>query len=77
MLGWRSSGLRPAPSTGGLASDVNGLTLKTSSAQKNVARPASTAVAHGTISRRVRRVANSTTAEKSDRTQTQRSSEPA
>jgi hypothetical protein len=77
MLGCRSSGLSPAPSAGGFTTLVNGLTLKTSSAQKKVARPPSTAVAHGTISRRVRRVANSTADEKSDSTQTQSSSEPA
>ena len=45
MLGWRSSGLSPAPSAGGFAIAMNGLTLKTSSAEKKVASPPSTAVA--------------------------------
>jgi len=45
MLGWRSNGLRPAPSAGGFAMRTNGLTLNTISAMKKVAMPASTAVA--------------------------------
>src|SRR3954452_23234307 len=76
MLGCRSSGLSPAPSTGGFATCVNGLTLKTSRAQKNDASAPRTAVAQGTTSRWRWRFTTSTAAEKSDSSHTHRSSEP-
>ena len=76
MLGWRSSGLRPCPSTGGAASSANGVSLKTSSAAKNAAKPSSTAVAHGATMRSARRVRNSTRLDHSDSSQSHSSSEP-
>jgi hypothetical protein len=43
MLGWRSSGLSPAPSTGATGSVWNGDAVNTSSPAKNAPRPSSTA----------------------------------
>ena len=57
IAGLRRSGLRPLPSAGTFASVWNGEAKKIMSARKNAARKASTAVAHGAISRRVLRVA--------------------
>ena len=45
MLGWRSSGLSPAPSATTPAARVNGFSRNTSSVQKKTAKPSSTAVA--------------------------------
>jgi hypothetical protein len=45
MLGWRSSGLSPAPSTGTGDARSNGDSRKISSVQKNAASPSRTAVA--------------------------------
>ncbi len=45
IAGWRSSGLRPAPSTGATASVVNGFSQPTINRRKKAAIPASTAVA--------------------------------
>ena len=58
MLGCRSSGLRPTPSTGtGPIVSVNGDSKNTSSEAKNAPSPSSTAVAYGATSRSCRRVA--------------------
>ena len=45
MLGWRSSGLRPAPSAGTGLTSANGLARNTVRAAKKPARASSTAVA--------------------------------
>ena len=76
MLGWRSSGLSPAPSAGTLASSPNGVSRKTSSPAKNAARPSRTAVAYGATRRSWRRVANRTRLDHSDSSSSHSSSEP-
>jgi hypothetical protein len=76
MLGWRRSGLRPVPSCGATASSANGDSLKTRSAEKNAAKPSSTAVAYGTTSRRRLRVRKRTRLDHSASSQSQSSSEP-
>ena len=76
MLGWRSSGLSPAPSAGGAASVVNGDSRNTSSPQKNAPKPSSTAVAYGATSRSRRRVRNRIALLHSDSSSTHSSSEP-
>jgi hypothetical protein len=68
--------LRPVPSTGATASVVNGLSRKTSRNRKKVAKPSSTAVAYGAISRTMRRDRWSTRLDHSDSSQTHSSSDP-
>ena len=58
MLGWRRSGLRPAPSGSTVAARSNGFSRNTSSVQKKTAKPSRTAVAYGATSRARRRVRN-------------------
>ena len=76
MLGWRSSGFRPLPSTGTTALRPNGVTEKTSSDAKKAAKPSRIAVAYGATRRSWRRVRNSTRLDHSDSSQTHSSSEP-
>src|SRR5215210_5950740 len=76
MLGCRSSGLSPEPSSGAIGSTSNGDSKKTSSEQKNAPKPSSTAVAHGATSRRRRRVRKSTRLDQIDSMKTHRRSEP-
>ncbi len=76
MLGWRRSGLRPAPSAGAIASRPKGVSLKTSRPAKNAAKPSRTAVACGATRRSWRRVRNSTRLAHSDSSQSHSSSEP-
>ena len=76
IAGWRSSGFRPAPSAGGLASVVNGFSHPTISSRKKAAITPSTAVAQGAMSRSERRVRNSTALEKIDISSAHSSSEP-
>ena len=60
MAGWRSSGLRPAPSIGAGFSCPNGVSRNTIRPTKNAAIPSSTAVAYGATSRARRRLRNRT-----------------
>src|SRR5215207_3375256 len=76
MLGWRSSGLRPAPSGGTEASCWNGFANPTRSIAKNDANTHRTAVAHGVTWRRRRPVSASTRLDHSDSSQIHSSSEP-
>src|SRR5438093_3863811 len=76
MLGWRSSGLSPAPSAGACASVVNGVAANTSSPVKKAQKPSSTAVAYGVTSRSRRRVKRSTRLDHIDSSHTQSRSEP-
>ena len=76
IAGWRSSGFRPAPSAGGLASVANGFSQPTISSRKKPATTPSTAVAQGAISRSERRVRNSTALENIDSSSAHSSSEP-
>src|SRR6476646_8695138 len=73
--GCRSSGLSPLPSAGATPTS-NGDTANTSSAAKNVAKPASTAVATGVTSRIRFLVRNSTAVDHSASSHTQSSSDP-
>jgi hypothetical protein len=79
IAGWRSSGIRPAPSAGAGSSRANGFAsapANSISPQKKAPNPISTAVAHGTTSRSRFRVAYRTAEEASDRTHAHSSSEP-
>ena len=76
MLGWRSSGLRPLPSSGTTTERPNGVSRKISSDAKNEARPSSTAVAYGATRRSERRVRKSTRLDHSDSSHSHKSSEP-
>jgi hypothetical protein len=76
MLGCRSSGLRPMPSLGAGEASWNGDSRNTSSAAKNVAKPSSTAVAYGAISRSRRRVRKRIKLDQRLRSSSHSSSEP-
>src|SRR5215217_3786097 len=76
MLGWRSNGLRPLPSGGTGDSVLNGDSMNTSSATKNVAKPHSTAVAYGASSRRRPRVMNRIALDHTDSSVAHSSSDP-
>ncbi len=84
IAGWRRSGVSPTPSAGAGSSRVNGNESapgeripNSISPVKKTASPPSTAVAHGTSSRRRLRVASRTPEVASDSTQAQSRSEPA
>ena len=76
MLGWRSSGFRPTPSAGTGLRRANGFASNSIRPVKKAPRPISTAVAQGTSSRSLLRVANRTADEAIESTQAQSSSEP-
>ena len=76
MLGWRSSGLRPAPSATTVGARSNGFSRNTSSDRKKTAKPSSTAAAYGATSRARRRVRNSIRLDHSPSSRTHSSSEP-
>ena len=78
MLGCCSSGLRPTPSAGTGLSVAKGSTSGANSIRpmKKAPMPIITAVAQGTTSRSLFRVANRAALEASESTQAQSSSEP-
>ena len=78
MLGCWSSGFSPTPSTGTGLTVEKGLTPPAKSIRpvKKAAIPAITAVAYGTISRSLPRVAKSAAEAAIERTQAQSRSEP-
>ena len=75
MLGWRSSGLSPAPSATG-ATLVNGDSRNTMIPTKKAPKPSSTAVAYGATSRSLRRVRKRIALLHSDSSSAHSSSEP-
>ena len=76
IVGWSSRGSSPAPSAGGFALVVNGLAQNAASEVKNAAKPSSTAVAYGVISRARLRTRNRIRLDHSDSRNTHSSSEP-
>ena len=76
MLGWRSSGSRPAPSTGAGWVVANGLARKIVIDAKNAPNPSSTAVAYGTTSRRAFRVRKIARLDQSESSSSQSRSDP-